>query len=106
MAAWQLGSKLPVVGATIDQGGAAMATRMLGGFILVAFFLFLLLAWPGRRRWPMWLSACLCSSVTAALATSLADGEGWLGPMRSATLLLAAAFTCLAAARDLRRPVG
>ncbi|HSO94142.1 MAG TPA: hypothetical protein VLS53_06715 [Candidatus Dormibacteraeota bacterium] len=98
-------SNLAVVGATIDSGGAAMATRMLGGFILVAFLLFLLLAWPGRRRWPIWLSACLCASVTAALATSLADGEGWLGPLQSATLLLAGAFTCLAAALDLRRPI-
>jgi peptidoglycan/LPS O-acetylase OafA/YrhL len=79
---------------------------MLGGFILVAFFLFLLLAWPGRRRWPIWLSTGLCTSVTAALAISLlADGEGWLGPLRSALLLTAAAFTGLAAVRDIRRPV-
>lgn len=95
-----------MVGATVDPGGAAMATRMLGGFILVAFFLCLLLAWPGRRRWPLWLITGLCASVTAALATSLIGaGDRWFGPLRSALLLLAGAFTAAAAVRDLRRPV-
>ncbi|MDQ6692444.1 MAG: hypothetical protein M3Z13_06725 [Candidatus Dormibacteraeota bacterium] len=94
------------MGATVDSGGAAMATRMLGGFILVAFLLCLLLAWPGRRRWPMWLIMGLSASVTAALAMSLMDADGrWFAPLRSALLLMAAAFTGLAVLRDLRRPL-
>jgi len=83
-----------------------MATRMLGGFILVAFLLCLLLAWPGRRRWPMWLITGLCASVTAALAMSLMDaGDRWFGPLRSLLLVMAGAFTAVAALRDLRRPL-
>lgn len=106
MAPAEYRSRLPVVGATVDPGGAAMATRMLGGFILVAFLLSLLLAWPGRRRWPLWLITGLCSSVTAALAMSLLGaGDRWFAPLRSALLLLASAFTGLAVARDLRRPL-
>jgi len=53
-----------------------MATRMVGGFILVAFLLCILLAWPGRRRWPLWLIAGLCASVCAALTLSLTDATG------------------------------
>jgi drug/metabolite transporter (DMT)-like permease len=95
-----------VVGATVDPGGAAMATRMLGGFILVAFLFCLLLAWPGRRRWPIWLIMGLSASVTAALAMSLIDAaDRWFGPLRSALLMMAAAFVGLAALRDLRRPL-
>jgi hypothetical protein len=95
-----------VVGATVDPGGAAMATRMLGGFILVAFLFCLLLAWPGRRRWPMWLIMGLAASVTAALAMSLMDApDHWFEALRSALLLMAAAFVGLAALRDLGRPL-
>ena len=68
-----------------------MATRMVGGFILVAFLLCILLAWPGRRRWPHWLIAGLCSSVCAALALSLTTSGGW--PLATA------------AVRDLRDPL-
>jgi hypothetical protein len=79
---------------------------MLGGFILVAFLFCLLLAWPGRRRWPMWLIMGLAASVTAALAMSLTDAPSrWFEPLRSALLLMAAAFVGLAALRDLRRPL-
>ena len=96
-----------MVGATVDLGGAPTATRMLGGFILVAFLLCLLLAWPGRRRWPMWLITGLSVSVTAALTMSLVPNvDRWLPPLRSALLLMAATFVLLAAARDLRRPLG
>jgi len=63
-----------------------MATRMVGGFILVAFLLCLLLAWPGRRRWPLWLITGLCGSLCAALA-------------------LTAGFLATAAVRDLRDPL-
>ena len=83
-----------------------MATRMVGGFILVAFLLCVLLAWPGRRRWPLWLIGGLCSSVCAALALSLTDGAGWLvASLRMTTVALAAGFLAAAAVRDLRDPL-
>jgi hypothetical protein len=79
---------------------------MVGGFILVAFLLCLLLAWPGRRRWPLWLIAGLCSSLCAALTLSLTDGSGWLvGSLRLTALALAAVFLAAAALRDLRDPL-
>ena len=94
------------MGAPIDLGGAPMATRMVGGFILVAFLLCILLAWPGRRRWPLWLIAGLCSSLCAALTLSLTDGAGWLvAPLRLTALALAAVFLAAAAVRDLRDPL-
>jgi hypothetical protein len=78
---------------------------MLGGFILVALLLSVLLAWPGRRRWPMWLITGLFSSVTAALTISLVGaGERWLRPLQSGLLLMAVAFVGVAAIRELRRP--
>src|SRR6202162_4785573 len=84
-----------------------MATRMVGGFILVAFLLCVLLAWPGRRRWPLWLIAGLCSSLCAALTLSLTAAGGWLvDSMRLATVALAAGFLGTAAVRDLRSPAG
>jgi peptidoglycan/LPS O-acetylase OafA/YrhL len=94
------------VGAPIDLGGAPMATRMVGGFILVAFLLCLLLAWPGRRRWPLWLIGGLCSSLCASLTLSLTDDAGWLvAPLRLTAVMLAAAFLAAAAVRDLRDPL-
>src|SRR5712691_6894793 len=94
------------VGAPIDLGGAPMATRMVGGFILVAFLLCILLAWPGRRRWPLWLIAGLCSSLCAALTLSITDGAGWLvAPLRLTALALAAVFLAAATVRDLRDPL-
>jgi hypothetical protein len=94
------------VGAPIDLGGAPMATRMVGGFILVAFLLCLLLAWPGRRRWPLWLIGGLCSSLCAALTLSLSDAAGWLvAPLRLTAVALAAAFLAAAAVRDVRDPL-
>src|SRR2546428_7641858 len=98
--------RLLPVGAPIDLGGAPMATRMVGGFILVAFLLCILLAWPGRRRWPHWLIAGLCSSVCAALALSLTASSSWLiASVRLATLALATGFLAPAALRDLRDPL-
>ena len=83
-----------------------MATRMVGGFILVAFLLCVLLAWPGRRRWPLWLIAGLCSSLCAALTLSLTDAAGWLVPsLRLMAVGLAAGFLAAAAMRDLRDPL-
>jgi peptidoglycan/LPS O-acetylase OafA/YrhL len=94
------------VGAPIDLGGWTMATRMVGGFILVAFLLCILLAWPGRRRWPMWLISGLSTSLCAALALSLTVTGGWLLAWgRLATVALAAAFLTTAALRDLRDPL-
>jgi 4-hydroxybenzoate polyprenyltransferase len=91
------------VGAPIDLGGAPMATRMVGGFILVAFILCVLLAWPGRRRWPLWLIAGLSASLCAALTLSLSAAGGWLlDAMRLLTVALAAGFLGTAAVRDLR----
>ena len=93
------------MGAPIDLGGAPTATRMVGGFILVAFLLCVLLAWPGRRRWPLWLIAGLCGSLCAALTLSLSDGAAELvAPLRLAALAVAAGFLATAAVRDLRDP--
>ena len=94
------------MGVSIDLGGAPMATRMVGGFILVAFLLCLLLAWPGRRRWPLWLIAGLCTSICAALTLSLTAAVAWfVAPLRLTTLALAAGFLATAAVRDLRDPL-
>jgi peptidoglycan/LPS O-acetylase OafA/YrhL len=94
------------VGAPIDLGGATVATRMVGGFILVAFLLCLLLAWPGRRRWPMWLISGLCSSLCAALALNLTAAGGWLLDWgRLGAVGLACGFLATAAVRDLRDPL-
>jgi hypothetical protein len=94
------------VGAPFDLGGAPMATRMVGGFILVAFLLCVLLAWPGRRRWPLWLIGGLCSSLCAALTLSLTDdADSLVAPLRLTALALAAGFLAAAAVRDLRDPL-
>ena len=94
------------MGASIDLGGAPMATRMVGGFILVAFLFCLLLAWPGRRRWPLWLIAGLCGSVCAALALSLTDSaSGLVAPLQLAAVALTTGFLATAAVRDLRDPL-
>jgi hypothetical protein len=79
---------------------------MVGGFILVAFLLCVLLAWPGRRRWPLWLIAGLSTSLCAALTTSLVAATGWLvDSLRLTALALAASFLAAAALRDLRDPL-
>lgn len=91
------------MGVPIDLGGTPVATRMVGGFILVAFLLCILLAWPGRRRWPVWLIAGLSSSLCAALTLSLSAAGGWLvDSMRLAAVALATGFLGTAAVRDLR----
>ena len=83
-----------------------MATRMVGGFILVAFLLCILLAWPGRRRWPVWLIGGLSSSICAALALSLSPAHAWwLAWTRLGAVLLASGFLAAAAVRDLRDPL-
>ena len=88
-----------------DLGGAPMATRMVGGFILVAFLFCLLLAWPGRRRWPVWLIGGLGGSVCAALVLAIAPVVGgWLDSMRAAAMSLAVLFVATATVRDLRDP--
>jgi hypothetical protein len=78
----------------------------VGGFILVAVLFCLLLAWPGRRRWPLWLIAGLSASICAALTLSLTAAEGWLvASLRLLTFALAAGFLATAAVRDLRDPL-
>ena len=84
-----------------------MATRMVGGFILVALLFCILLAWPGRRRWPLWLVGGLSLSVCATLALSLTvAADGWGGWLRLLALAAAAAFCTSAVVRDLRDPSG
>jgi hypothetical protein len=79
---------------------------MVGGFILVAVLFCILLAWPGRRRWPLWLITGLCGSICAALTLSLtAATSGFLASLRITTLALAAGFLATAAVRDLRDPL-
>src|ERR1700686_1884848 len=90
-------------GVPIVLGGTPMAARRVGRFILVAFLLCVLLALPGRRRWPLWLIAGLCSSLCAALTLSLTAAGGWLvDSMRLATVALATGLLGTAAVRDLR----
>ncbi len=92
-----------VVGA--DLGGTLTATRMVGGFILVAFLFSILLAWPGRRRWPWWLIGGLCASISGTLAFSLPGASRWwLDPIRPAAFGLAVTFLALATLRDLKDP--
>src|SRR2546423_9040374 len=83
-----------------------MATRMVGGFILVAFLLCILLAWPGRRRWPVWLIGGLSSSICAALALSLSPTHAPRLPWaRLAAALLGSCFFASPAAPELRCPL-
>src|SRR5204863_10210431 len=99
-------ARLVMVGGRIALGGAPLATRVVGGFSLVGLLLCILLAWPGRRRWPHWLIAGLCSSVCAALALSLPPSTVWvIASVRLATLALATGFLATAAVRDLRDPL-
>ena len=83
-----------------------MATRMVGGFILVAFLLCMLLAWPGHRRWPIWLIAGTFGSTCAALTLAVALGPdgafGWAGAL---AVLLALGFVATAVVRELRDPL-
>lgn len=83
-----------------------MATRMVGGFILVAFLLCILQAWPGQRRWPLWLSSGISLSTCAALTVSIgAAGSGlpsWASPL---AVLVAVGFVLTGVAVDLRKPV-
>jgi hypothetical protein len=79
---------------------------MVGGFILVAFLLCVLLAWPGRRRWPLWLIAGLCGSTCAALTLNLTAGaDGLTRALGVIALAVAFGFLAAAALRDLRDPL-
>jgi peptidoglycan/LPS O-acetylase OafA/YrhL len=92
---------LRVGGLGADLGGATVATRMVGGFTLVALLFCILLAWPGRRRWPLWLRGGLSSSSCGALALALSPVEGIRSYM-GAPLVLALAFVALATVLDPR----
>jgi hypothetical protein len=78
---------------------------MVGGFILVAFIFCILLAWPGRRRWPWWLIAGLSASVSGALAFAITPVSGWLlDSLRTTSLGLSVGFVATATVRDLKDP--
>ncbi len=88
-----------------DLGGASTATRMVGGFILVAFLFCILLAWPGHRRWPWWLIGGLCVSVCGALAFTVSAGTGWwMDSLRMGAVASTILFLATATVRDLRDP--
>jgi hypothetical protein len=79
---------------------------MVGGFILVALLLCILLAWPGRRRWPLWLIGGLPGSVAVALAFAVTSlSSGWWLLAKAAALAPALGFLALGTLRDLRDPL-
>jgi peptidoglycan/LPS O-acetylase OafA/YrhL len=79
---------------------------MVGGFILVAFLLCMLLAWPGQRRWPIWLIAgtfaSTCAALTLAVASPPRGAFGWAAVL---AVLLAVGFVATAVVRELRDPL-
>ncbi len=77
---------------------------MLGGFVLAAFCVSLVVAWPGRRRWPWWLIVGLALSVTSTLALTL--GPRWSGRslLWIPSAVISLGFIALAGFRDLRQP--
>lgn len=79
---------------------------MLGGFILAALCLGMVVAWPGRRRWPWWLIIGLIISVTVTvtLALSLGPPRGWLDMLWIPSALVSLGFITLASVRDLCDP--
>ena len=86
-------------------GVASTATRMVGGFILVALLLCILLAWPGRRRWPLWLIGGLPSSVGVALTFTITTlSNGWWLWARAAAVAAALGFVTVGTVRDLLDP--
>ena len=76
---------------------------MLGGFVLAALCVSLVLAWPGRRRWPWWLIVGLVLSVTLTLALTLRL-RGGLPALWVPSALVSLAFITLAGLHDLRDP--
>ena len=87
------------------MGVASTATRMVGGFILVALLLCILLAWPGRRRWPLWLIGGLPTSVGVALAFTITSlSSGWWLWAKFAAVGAALGFVAVGTVRDLRDP--
>ena len=86
----------------VDLGGA-LATRMVGGFILVALLFGILLAWPGRRRWPMWMIGGLCLSPCLALMASMSPGsDPFTRGLQVGAVVAAGFFVGAATLRDLR----
>lgn len=77
---------------------------MLGGFVLAAFCVSAVVAWPGRRRWPWWLIAGLALSITLTLALSLQPAGGPLPLLWIPSAAVSLAFIGLAGVHDLRRP--
>jgi len=76
---------------------------MLGGFVLAALCVSLVLAWPGRRRWPWWLIVGLVLSVTLTLALTLSL-QGGLPVLWVPSAVVSLAFIALAGIHDLRDP--
>jgi hypothetical protein len=72
---------------------------MLGGFVLAALCLSLVVAWPGRRRWPWWLIIGLTLSVTVTLSFASTLGASSVLWIPSSAVSLG--FIALAGLRDL-----
>lgn len=77
---------------------------MLGGFVLAALCVSLVVAWPGRRRWPWWLIVGLAVSVTLTLALTLDPPRSGLELLWIPSALVSLAFIALAGFHDLRQP--
>jgi len=76
---------------------------MLGGFVLAAFCVSAVVAWPGRRRWPWWLITGLALSITLTLALSLQPPSGRLPLLWIPSAAISLTFIGLASVHDLRR---
>jgi hypothetical protein len=77
---------------------------MLGGFVLAALSMGMVVAWPGRRRWPWWLIVGLTASVTSTLALTLGRPTGWPQLVWVPSALVSLGFITAAGVRDLRDP--
>lgn len=79
---------------------------MLGGFVLAALCVSLVVAWPGRRRWPWWLIIGLPISVTVTvtLALTLGPPRSWVDMLWIPSAVVSLGFIALACFRDLRDP--
>jgi 4-hydroxybenzoate polyprenyltransferase len=79
---------------------------VLGGFVLAAVALSLVVAWPGRRRWPWWLILGLSISltVTVGLALALGPPRSWVEMLWIPSAIISLGFIALATFRDFRDP--
>lgn len=77
---------------------------MLGGFVLAAFCVSAVVAWPGRRQWPWWLIGGLALSVTLTLALTMGPAPGRVGLLWIPSAVVSLAFIALAGVHGLRHP--